>query len=280
MRRPILFALAIVTIILFAPAARAERYMLDYRGSAFGFLTLGDARMDLGIEDDGYRATAHLQSVGLAALFAPTRFDVASAGLIQNDVVRWREYELNHRYRRYDRAISMHPTDTSVFADIRPRFASWGNPPATDEQKRNARDPMSSLVAMAVDIGRNKACRGSYLTFDGRYLYTLDLGGGRREEYDDGGYEGDALHCTVRYTAIAGFGADDEDDAESLPVGDIWFALPPHARLAPPVRASIPLPMGRAGLRLTQYRRVEIDISDLEAPAADEAAHHPSGRRR
>lgn len=268
MRRPGLFALALVTSLFAAPFAHAERYLLDYRGSAFGFLTLGDARMDLSIEDDGYTAVAHLRSAGLAALFAPTRFDVSSAGLLENDIVRWREYSLNHRYKRLDRVVSMHPTETSVAAQIHPAFASWGNPPATDEQKRNARDPMSSLVAMSVDVGRTQQCRGGYLTFDGRYLYVLQLSGGERERYRSGGYEGPALHCDVRYTAVAGFGADDEDEADSLPVGDIWFALPPNARLAPPVRASIPLPMGRAGLHLTQYRRAEIDISDLE-PSQD-----------
>jgi hypothetical protein len=196
---------AFLAALALSPAAQAERYALQYRGAVFGILPLGEARLDIDADEQGYRVVARLESSGLLDLFERTDLVAESSGEIAADGVRWRNYDLDHHYSRKRRTVSMRNGPEGVAADIEPTYPVWGEPPANDEQKRAARDPLSSLVAMAADVGRTHACANDYLTFDGRFLYRLELRGGEMRRFANGGYDGWALRCRLRYVPVAGF---------------------------------------------------------------------------
>ena len=56
--------------------------------------------------------------------------------------------------------------------------------------------------------------------------------------------------------------ATDSWGGRRIPQGEIWFALAPHSRFAPPVRVTTPLSAGGAVIRLTHWRRVMVDIQE------------------
>ncbi len=262
--RALLIALA-ATVACATPAA-ADRFALDYEGSTIGVLPLGDVTLDFDVTDSRYSVLARLSSSGLVSMFERTRLVASAEGRIENGQVRWERYDLDHHYSRKHRIIGMFPTAEGIAADINPTFRLWGEPPTSDAQRRASRDPLSSLVAMAVDVQRTRTCNADYPTFDGRWHYMLQLRGGSRDRVDSGGYEGPALRCRMRYVPVAGFEAGD-GGRRRIPEGDIWFALVEGASLAPPVRIRLPMGVARAHIALARWRRPSVEIDTAESVA-------------
>ena len=256
--RAALFALA--ALLAFAAPAYGERFALSYDGVGLGFVPLGRVVLDAQVSADSYDINATLQSRGLLNLFEPTRIQARAGGRIEHGAVRWQSYQLDHHYSRKRRTVAMAPgEDGAMVARIEPNYRLWGAPPASDEQRRLARDPLSSLVAMAIDVGQTRRCAGAYPTFDGRFYYLLELAGGDIDNFNGAGYRGEVLKCALAYIAVAGFEARDAG-RRRIPHGQVWFALMPNTSFAPPVRISTPLSAGGAIIRLTRFRRAQVDV--------------------
>jgi Protein of unknown function (DUF3108) len=259
-----LIALLAGFALIAAVPAQADRFALAFDGRALGLFPLGDIVLDFFVDQGRYEARATLRSSGLVSLFERTELTADSTGAIVDGQVRMDRYLLDHHYSKKHRTIDMRATAAGVTAAIEPNYRVWGEPPASDAQKQAARDPLSSMVAMALDVKREGACGHDYLTFDGRFLYRLELRGGVRDHVDAGGYDGPALRCTLRYVPVAGFEAHDAG-RRRFPEGQIWFALAPDSELAPPVRIRLPLALGNAHIALARWQRPNVSI-DPETP--------------
>lgn len=252
-------ALLAVLAFLFAAPAAAERFVLTYEGAALGFIPLGEMNVDADIAEDSYQVSAALRSRGLLDLFEPTNLRASASGLIARESVLWRRYHLDHHYSRKHRTINLQVgEDGAIAAAIDPNYRLWGEPPTSEAQRRRSRDPLSTLVAMALDVGQTRRCAGAYPTFDGRFHYLLELAGGEIDVFEGGGYRGPVLKCALAYIAVAGFEPRDAG-RRRIPHGEAWFALAPDAAFAPPVRIATPWPR-RAVVRLTSWRRAEVNI--------------------
>jgi len=259
-------AVIAASLALLATPAHAERFALEYEGAWLGVASLGTARLDVAVGDTGYDATAAIRSGGLLRLFEKTDLIASSTGAITSQGLRWQRYDLDHSYSKKRRVTSMRLGDDNAFrALITPTYRLWGTPPASDADKRTSRDPLSSLVAMAADVAKSQSCTGTYPTFDGRFRYDLVLSGGGRGRYDGGGYDGPVLKCRMRYVQVAGYDLRNENERRRLPEGDIWFALVPDSNVAPPVRVSMPAPVGRATITLRKWRRAFVDVLEPDA---------------
>jgi hypothetical protein len=252
--------IAIASLIAFAAPAAADRFWLEYDGYGLGLVPLGGIRVDADVDHEQYRVTATLESRGLLNLFERTHLVATSQGLIASGDVRWQSYNLDHRYSRKRRVIHMsRGTDGAVVAAIEPDYRLWGEPPASDEQRRRSRDPLSTMVAMAVDVGQSRRCSGVYPTFDGRFHCLMELAGGDIDRFNDAGYEGDVLKCSLAYIAVAGYEPRDAG-RRRIPHGEVWFALMPDTDFAPPVRITTPISAGAAVVRLDSFRRARVDV--------------------
>ena len=252
----------------FATPAAADRFALEYDGAALGLVPLGRINVDATVTPRGYRITTRIRSSGLMNLFERTDLTATAAGRIDESGVSWRRYELDHRYSRKHRIISMRAgADGAVVAEITPNYRLWGEPPTSEAQQRISRDPLSTMMAMAVDVAMNRRCAGAYPTFDGRFHYLMELSGGRFDDYDGGGYAGEILKCDLAYIAVAGFEASDRG-RQRIPEGEVWFALAEQSHFAPPVRIETPLSAGGAVVRLTSWLRAEVEVADAIAEDA------------
>lgn len=249
------FLLTLLCFVALACPANAQRISLEYHGAAWGLIGVGGAQLEIDLDDDSYAASGMVRSGGIAALFLRTRIDVRSTGDIdEGGDVAWRRYWLDHMYDGVHRHINMRLSEAGVHADINPTYPDgWGDPPATNQQKAAARDPLSSLIAMAADVGETRSCQGDYLTFDGRWLYRLEVREGALDMIERGAYVGPAMRCRVRYMPVAGFSPADQGYRDPPPPGSIWFALLEGENFAPPVRAAMPLPLGTALLTLSRW---------------------------
>ncbi len=253
-------ALIVLAALLFATPASADRFALTYDGFGLGFVPVGGVTVDADVSDEGYDISASLRSRGILNLFERTNIQASASGVITEGVVRWQRYDLDHHYSRKHRTISMRADEAgAITSQIEPEYRTWGEPPATEEERRTSRDPLSNIIAMAIDVGRSRRCEGSYPTFDGRYHYLLQLSGGDIDDYDGGGYEGEVLKCDLSYTAVSGFNENDSG-RRRVTRGEAWFALMPDTTFAPPVRISTPLSAGGATIRLASFRRAIVDV--------------------
>jgi hypothetical protein len=260
---------AFVALFCFAAPANADRFALSYDGFGLGIVPVGAVTVDADVSEDSYDISATVRSRGILDLFERTNIQANSTGLILDGVVRWQSYDLDHHYSRKHRTISMQADEAgAVTSQIEPIYRTWGDPAATEEQRRISRDPLSNVVAMAIDVGRSRRCDGAYPTFDGRFHYLLQLGGGDIDDYEGGGYQGEVLKCSLAYIAVSGFNRRDAG-RRRIPEGQVWFALMPDSTFAPPVRISTPLSAGGATIRLASFRRASVDVqytADTTAP--------------
>jgi len=258
--------LALAALFLSAGPAAADRFSLTYDGVGLGFVPLGGVTVDAEVTEDRYDISATLESRGLLNLFERTNLTARSSGTISNGVIRWQSYDLDHHYSRKRRVISMLAgEDGAITTAIEPNYRLWGDPATTDEQRRRSRDPLSSMVAMSIDVGQTRRCSGAYPTFDGRFHYLLELAGGEIDEFDDAGYEGEVLKCSLAYIAVAGFERRDAG-RRRIPHGEVWFALMPDTTFAPVVRIATPLSAGGATIRLASFRRARVDVQLTSTP--------------
>jgi hypothetical protein len=195
--------IAFAVLVLFATPASADRFALTYDGFGLGFVPVGGVTVDADVNGESYDISATVTSRGILNLFERTNIQASASGLINDRAVRWQRYDLDHHYSRKRRTISMQADDAgAITSQIEPIYRTWGDPAATEAQRRASRDPLSNVVAMAIDVGRSRRCEGSYPTFDGRFHYLLQLGGGDIDAYDSGGFEGDVLKCSS-YIAVS-----------------------------------------------------------------------------
>src|SRR5262249_47021656 len=180
-----------------APAA-ADRFALHYDATTFGLVPIGDMSIDANLAPDGYQIDATLQSGGMLNWFERTHLTANATGAFANGNVQWATYDLDHHYSKKHRLIALRAgPDGAVQAQITPTYGVWGTPPTSDEQRRMARDPLSTVMAMAVDVNATHRCAGDYPTFDGRWFYLLELGGGEVDHFSGGGYDGPILKCAL-----------------------------------------------------------------------------------
>lgn len=261
------FILFLAAFLACAGPAAADRFALRFEGRALGMLRIGDIAVDVDVSEDSYEINTSLRSRGLLDWFERTDLRAYAAGAIEGGVVRWRRYDLDHQYSRKQRSIAMRVgEDGAVEALIEPIFSSWGDPETSEAQRRMSRDPLSSVVAMAIDVGQSRRCAGEYPTFDGRFHYVLELSEGEIDGFRGGGYEGEVLKCTLSYRAVAGFEPRD-GGARRVPKGQVWFALVQDSRFAPPVRINLPISAGGASVRLTSFQRAIVSVEEEAAEA-------------
>lgn len=277
MKFPRLFCAALAAALLSTSPAHADRFALEYDGNLFGIAPLGGITFDFNAGATEYDVRATMRTGGVLRWFDKTDIIAAAEGRIENGSVRWTRYDLDHLYSGKRRSTSMRLSPSGEFsADIRPNYGHWGDPPATAEDRRTSRDPLSSIAAMAVDAARTRQCAGAYATFDGLTRYDLVLSGGEVRRYEAGGFEGQALRCRMRYVQLRGFNQSKENETRRQPEGEIWFALAEDSNIAPPVRVVIPTPFGRVGVHMTKWRRASVEVITEPVPAPESAPANTS----
>ncbi|MES1203560.1 MAG: hypothetical protein ABUS57_19160, partial [Pseudomonadota bacterium] len=143
-------------------------------------------------------------------------------------------------------------------------YATFGDPSATEDQKRASYDPNNVLMAMGMAVARTKTCEGRYPTFDGRYLYdTVITKGPGIGTISEGGYNGPVLKCNMQLVPTAGYDARQRaEQKKNPPVGEVWFALVEGSAIAPPVRLLLPVTLTKVNLSLAKWNVSKVEIGD------------------
>ncbi len=173
-----------------------------------------DIQIDATTTSDTFEARARLVSTGILALVKHVNEVTSSQGRIVRGAPQPGRFTYQHLTGKTHRKVLViwSPGDVSMTAA--PDFKSLGDPPASRDQKLAAADPLTSLVRMTLTSSRDSVCRRSYLFFDGKQLYALDMSNQRdapASETESRLGLVNHFRCDMRFREVAGFGKKDPD---------------------------------------------------------------------
>jgi hypothetical protein len=229
-----------------------------YRGTVFGIPVLR-AKVSAAFVGKSYAARADFRSSALAALFKKVTVIAGTTGYIEDEQLKTRDYWHKELDGRKNRQLSMTYEPEKVSIRVNPPLSSMGDPAASMEQRLEAMDPVSGILALAVQAGSASAarqCAGTLKVFDGKQRYNLRLEAMGLEKVRTRAFKGMALRCNAWYEPVAGFDPDDLANPKEYerPIV-MWLAEQPMAGLRVPVRFEAKLDFGRA---VVEARKIDV----------------------
>ncbi|MBL8548753.1 MAG: DUF3108 domain-containing protein [Hyphomonadaceae bacterium] len=247
-----LACLAALAAVLCATPAAAQTFRLEYQATAYGLFSFGRASIEANVAAGDYTANASLRTAGLAALVAKARANAVSRGAFSEaSGMAPARYDLDHEHYGH-RTSFVDWTQPGVALGAAPIFRDRGNPPASEEQRREGRDPLATLLTMGAQVERTRRCDGVFRVFDGLYVYDLALRHIGEGRYRRGALDWPVIRCELSQRRIAGY-ASPEALRKKDGGGELWFAIRPNAPFAIPVRVSSRLPLGVAAVSLSAF---------------------------
>lgn len=207
-------------------AATGQGVTVQYAGSVMIF-QVADIVVNGVFEQDTYQASARFTAAGLAALFTDADIEAGVSGYRNGpNLLPWRYSHLNHASSK-GRIVGIDFPEGVATPDINPPFGNMGEPPANEDQRRGAADPLSTLLSVGLGAAASEEapCEGSMPVFDGRARYNLRFEYGGQDQVRTRAWSGEAAVCHAFYEPIAGYEADEfpSDDLTSNPI-TMWFA--------------------------------------------------------
>lgn len=229
-----------------------EHLYVRYSGSVL-ILKVANISLTAGFNDGVYSAAATFESGGLLRWFDDTNIEATSNGYRQPDALRPYRYEhVNHASNK-GRVVGINFEDTVAQPDVQPPFGSMGEPPASDEERAGALDPISTLLSLmtALPSDENGVCEGRLPVFDGKARYDLRLNNLGPDDVRTRAWSGEAIRCQAFIEPISGYDEGDRPDEEETrrPV-TIWLA--PVDGVHVPVRFRAQTQIGAITVQATQ----------------------------
>jgi hypothetical protein len=142
--------------------------------------------------------------------------------------------------------------------DINPPFGSMGEPPASDEERAGALDPVVvilNLMLGPIDPGDQELCSGRLPIFDGKARYDLRFENLGSDDVRTRAYRGPAIRCQAYVEPISGYDPGDRPTPEDIarPV-NIWLVEIDGVHI--PVRFRAATQIGNISI---EARRISVD---------------------
>ena len=191
-----------------APEPQASTLTLAY-SIAFWGIPFGDTDYEGRFTPSGYSVRSHFQTTGIVSAFWNANIDATANGGLSVNGLSPNEYDSFYR-RSEDKKERVKVTftngDPETFADPPYNMKLY---PVSDEEKREAVDPMSAitLVLSGVKADAANPCGTVAPVFDGRRRYDMTFVYLKDEplKLGNGLFNGRAHLCQIRYKQIAGF---------------------------------------------------------------------------
>ncbi len=265
-----LFAVAALAIAAAAPeapapvaAADSRQVRLTYNGRMAG-LRVMKATFDVDLAADSFAAVSGFRAAGLAGFFKSSTVSSDTTGRLVGGRVKPGDYHHVEVSGDKRREIVLRRRRGEVKVRARPRLGSLGEPPASEDQKREALDPLAAWLAIMLESPA-APCDRRVPVFDSKLRYDLVFTSGGVDDIRTRGYAGPAEKCVVRYRPIAGYDPEDlaDEDVYKTPIY-VWLAtVEPGVRAPVRVAASF-----RAGVVRVPMR---VELTRVVVAPADEA---------
>jgi hypothetical protein len=210
-----LAAVAALTLLTAPPsAASSDRMNLYYEVYSGGFHVL-NFELDLALAPERYDVVARINSAGMVGWFLPWRQVAESRGLLGPESVLPELHRSEAEFRGRRRSVEI-DYDGGKVEEVRvdpPAQEDEGRDEVPPERRREAMDPISSILSAIRRISAGQGCGGRLPVFDGRRRYDLVLTerGTRPAGQQLAGAPSDRIRCDFVYEPIAGHERRDAD---------------------------------------------------------------------
>jgi hypothetical protein len=208
-----------------------------------------------------YTATATREMKGWvgAALQRSQDYNYSVSGSVAQDgSLRPAQYQHQGGRRREDRPngrlIRATFSANDVVTTATPGRPNMGDPPATQEQRRNTIDQITGIAALLTAQG-DPCSRTLRVYMDGRSRFDFVLTPNGNVNIDSRAYQGPGVRCSVQFRPIAGF--SDPQEAATL---TFLFARTSSGMWAP---VRIEMPTDGVGLVRLEARRLTVNGTRL-----------------
>lgn len=237
--------------LMCAAAAEAANLKVDYAITLAG-LTLGNADLDGTFDDSRYDMKLSGRLTGFAgALSGGSKGGATARGTVSGTRLVPGGFSAVGKSGSSTRTVQMGVANGNVTGiEIEPPFEFRPDRvPLTEASKRNIIDPLSGLVAVAVNRGKlDEAanCNRTVPVFDGTQRFNVVLSYAGTRLVRKPGFTGNVLVCAIRYVPVAGhrperpavkFMTENRDMS-------VWLAPVEGTRMLVPIRISIETMIG------------------------------------
>jgi Protein of unknown function (DUF3108) len=253
---------ALISLLDARPAFAAAQTKLDatYTATLLG-LQIGEISWTAELRDNRFNASARGAVSGLLRIFSDGHGDVSVHGALTEGKPAPSNFALKLVAGKWSDDVRIVFSGDKAHEYVATASAN-ANPdriPLTDAHRKGVLDPMSAMLIPTPGVGKavtSQTCERELAVFDGHARYDLRLAFKRFEDVKtDGGYQGGAVVCAVRFNPVAG-----HDPKRYLVTYlaahrdfEIWLVPLAGSRLLVPYRASIPTPVGQGILEATSF---------------------------
>jgi hypothetical protein len=159
-----------------ASMAPTDRMSLLYEVYSGGFLVL-NFQLDMALAPESYDVTARINSAGFVGWFLSWRQVAESQGQLRPDGVSPTQHRSQAVFHGRQRSVEI-DYNAGTVGDVRvqpPASEDEGRDEVSVEKRREAMDPISSILNAIRRISAGQGCGGRLPVFDGRRRYDLVL---------------------------------------------------------------------------------------------------------
>ncbi len=259
------------------PGPGETSFEFELKGYVFGFRMI-KASYNGRIGHDYYTVYSDIYTSGLGALlkklriWAVTHGRYDAAGL---SPILHTQQNLDKKSRRVEMLYDYDARAVDVV--INPPIGSQGVPPASMQERFEADDTVSAILALMMRGPRleGELCKGTVRVFDSKQHYGLRMErlGPKDMEFDDEDVE--TIKCHIYYEPISGFDPEDlpEEEESSTPI-NVYFTKDETANLYIPIRFTYKISGFKATIKVSDMR-VEVGAPPQEIKPADLPAALP-----
>ena len=189
---------------------------MEYSGSVLIF-QVAQLTINARLTEQDYSAVADFESAGLASWFDDTHIEANISGYIRDESMAPYRYEHTNHASSKGRIVGIDFPEGIATPDVTPPFSSMGEPPATEEERTGAIDPVSAILSLTIDVLNGAdSCTGVREVFDGKARYNLRFESSGPDRVRTRAFNGDAEHCRAFLDPISGYDNDDRPTPEEV----------------------------------------------------------------
>lgn len=248
-------------------SATPNRLVLNYDGRIL--VKIIEIEIEQRAGSKAYAAKAHLTTHGVLALFRKINLKAVSTGAVVAGKLTPHAFFHDNTDGKRERKVETVWAPDEVKIASEPAFETIGDPPATQAQRREAADPLTGLMRLALSSTGDTPCGVTERFFDGKQRYDVDfipVGPGKLDEKKQKLGLVDPMRCRMHYRPVAGFKKKSEEAKKEGLKKDIMVDLARVGPAGPWVIASMGADtfLGTARLEL-----VKLDYSGHQAIASN-----------
>lgn len=200
---------------ILAEAKAGQKKHIKYELEAIAYLffipVTGKAEFDVILDGPIYQMNTKVKTTGVADIFVDYDMNVAASGYVRDhDLMTYNYVSQNHDGKKNRRVELTYGAD-DVVMEANPGFSDLGFPPATPEQKLEARDPITGFISAAFrPRAATNPCGEPIKLFDGKQLTHMSFTYVGETNVKTKAYKGKAYECHVKVDRVAGFNEGDK----------------------------------------------------------------------